>query len=68
MSEHVYKKIEVTGSSTTGVEEAVRNAVSKAGETMRNMRWFEVTEIRGHIDEQKVEYWQVTVKIGLKVD
>ncbi len=68
MSEHVYKKIEVTGSSTTGVEDAVRNAVSKAGETMRNLRWFEVTEIRGHIDEQKVEYWQVTVKIGLKVD
>lgn len=68
MSEHVYKKIEVTGSSTTGVEDAVRNAVSKAGETMRNLRWFEVTEIRGHIDEQKVEYWQVTVKIGLKVE
>jgi len=68
MSEHVYKKIELTGSSKESVEAAVRNAVAKAGETVRNMRWFEVVEIRGQIDQQQVAYWQVTVKIGLDVE
>jgi len=68
MSEHVYKKIELTGSSKVSIEDAVNNAVAKAGETIRNMRWFEVVETRGYIEENKVSYWQVTVKIGFTLE
>ena len=68
MSDHVYKILELTGSSTKGIEDAVQNAVTKAHQTMRNMQWFEVTETRGHIDEGKVKHWQVTVKIGFTLD
>lgn len=68
MSEHVYKNIEVTGSSTASIDDAIRMAVAKAGETVHNMRWLEVTEIRGHIDGQAVAHFQVTVKIGFTVD
>ena len=68
MAEHVYKKIEIVGSSPNGMEEAVRNALSRAGKTIRNMRWFEVTETRGYIDEGKIEHWQVTLKIGFTLD
>lgn len=68
MSDHVYKKIELTGSSTTDLESAIRNAIAKASETVRNMRWFEVTETRGHIENGQVAHWQVTVKIGFTLD
>ena len=68
MSDHVYKLIEVTGSSTTTIEDAVNNAVSKASESVHNMRWFTVEETRGHIDNGKVEHWQVTIKIGFTLD
>ena len=68
MSEHVYKSIELTGSSKKGIEEAVHNAVRKASETVRNLRWFHVTETRGYIEKGKVAYWQVTVKIGFTLD
>lgn len=68
MSDHVYKKIELVGSSTTGIEDAVTNALSKASRTVRNMRWFEVTETRGHIVDGKVDHWQVTVNIGFTLD
>jgi len=68
MAEHVYKKIEIVGSSPNGVEEAVRNALSRASKTVRNMRWFEVTETRGCIEEGKVGEWQVTLKIGFTLD
>lgn len=64
MTDHVYKKIELTGSSTVGMQEAIENAISKAGETIDNMRWFEVVETRGHIENGKIAHWQVTVKIG----
>ncbi|MFU8789748.1 MAG: dodecin [Methylobacter sp.] len=64
MTEHVYKKIELTGSSTIGIQQAIENAISKAAETHANMRWFEVVETRGHIENGKVAHWQVTVKIG----
>lgn len=67
MSDHVYKQIELTGSSKEGIEQAVSRAVSKAGESVDNMRWFEVTDIRGHIDAEKVNHWQVTVKIGFTI-
>lgn len=68
MSTHVYKHIEVTGSSTAGIDDAIRRAVSKASETVRNMQWFEVTDTRGHIVDGNVAHWQVTVKIGFTLE
>ncbi len=68
MSEHVYKKIEVVGSSKTSIEDAIQNAIGKAGSTLRSLRWFEVVETRGQIEDGKVAYWQVTIKIGLTVE
>ena len=68
MDEHVYKKIELTGSSRNSIEEAVQNAIAKAAETIRNMRWFEVTETRGYLENNAIAYWQVTVKVGFTVE
>ncbi len=68
MNDHVYKIIELTGSSKTSIEEAVSNAVEKASKTVRNMRWFQITETRGHIDNNKVAHWQVTLKIGFTLE
>jgi dodecin len=68
MSKHVYKILELTGSSTSGIEDAVSTAIAKAGETVRNMQWFEVVETRGHIQDGKVAHWQVTVKIGFTLE
>lgn len=68
MSEHVYKTVELTGSSKTTVEDAVNSAVAKASETLRNLRWFQVTEVRGGIDNGKVGYWQVTMKVGFTLE
>ncbi len=68
MSEHVYKKIELVGSSPTSIEDAIANALTRAGETVRNMRWLEVTETRAHIEDGKLAHWQVTVKIGFTLD
>jgi len=68
MSEHIYKKIELTGSSTTSVEDAIRNAIRRASKSIHNMRWFEVTETRGHIDNGEVAHWQVTVKVGFTLE
>ncbi|MCB0209059.1 MAG: dodecin domain-containing protein [Anaerolineae bacterium] len=68
MTDHVYKKIELTGSSDVSIEDAVQNAVAKASKSIRNMRWFEVVETRGHISNNQVAYWQVTIKIGFTLD
>jgi flavin-binding protein dodecin len=68
MSSHTYKLIELTGSSPDGIEQAVNNAVTKASETVHNIRWFEVTDTRGHIEDGKVAHWQVTVKLGFTLD
>ena len=68
MSEHVYKKIELTGSSTTDLEDAIRNAVAKAAKTVRNMRWLEVVETRGHIEKNEITHWQVTIKVGFTLE
>ena len=68
MSENVYKKIELVGSSPSSIEEAVANALGRAEKTIRNMRWFEVTETRGHIENGKVDHWQVTLKVGFTLD
>ena len=68
MSNHVYKTLELTGSSETGIEEAVNTAIAKANETVRNMQWFEVVETRGHIRDGQVAYWQVTIKVGFTLE
>jgi len=68
MADHVYKHIELTGSSKKSIEEAVQNAVTKAQQSVRNMRWFEMTELRGHIEEGNVSHWQVTIKIGFTLE
>ena len=68
MSDHIYKKLELVGSSPVGIEEAVKNAIEKAAKTVRNMRWFEVVETRGHLADGKVDHWQVTVKVGFTLD
>ncbi|MEJ2707766.1 MAG: dodecin family protein [Anaerolineales bacterium] len=68
MNNHVYKKIELTGSSDTSIEDAIKNAVAKAAKTIRQMRWFEVVETRGYIEDNQVAYWQVTVKIGFTLE
>jgi flavin-binding protein dodecin len=68
MTEHVYKSIELTGSSKTSIEEATTNAINKASSTIRNMRWFEIVSTRGHIENNRLAYWQVTIKIGFTLE
>ena len=68
MANHIYKKIELVGSSPEGFEQAVQNALARADKTVRNMRWFEVTETRGQIEDGKVNHWQVTLKVGFTLD
>jgi flavin-binding protein dodecin len=68
MSDHVYKTIELTGSSTKGMEDAVHRAIDRASKTVRNMRWFEVIETRGHIENGSIAHWQVTIKVGFTLD
>lgn len=68
MSNHVYKLLELTGSSPTGIEDAVANAIAKAAETVRNIHWFEVIETRGHVVDGKVAHWQVTMKVGFTLE
>ena len=68
MADHVYKIVELTGSSATGMEDAIRNAIARASVTVRNMRWFEVTETRGHIEGDGIAHWQVTLKVGFTLE
>jgi flavin-binding protein dodecin len=68
MSDHVYKVLELTGTSSVSVEEAVNVAIARASKTVRNMRWFEVIETRGSIEGGKVSEWQVSIKIGFTLD
>lgn len=68
MSEHVYKSTELTGSSKVSIEDAVKNAIARAARTLRNLRWFEVTQTRGHIEDGQVSHWQVTLKIGFTLE
>lgn len=68
MNDHVYKIIELTGSSPDSIEQAVGNAVAKASASVHGMQWFEVTSTRGHLVDGKVAHWQVTVKIGFTLD
>jgi dodecin len=68
MSDHVYKTIELVGSSSRGMEDAVQKAIAKASTTLRNLRWFEVLDTRGHIEEGRVAHWQVTLKVGFTLE
>lgn len=66
--DHVYKVTEVVGSSREGVEAAVRNAIARIADSVRNLRWFEVVSVRGHVEGNAVAHWQVTVKVGFTVE
>jgi dodecin len=68
MSEHTYKMIELVGSSHTSIEGAVQNAITKAAVDEKSLRWFEVLETRGHIEDGRIAHWQVRVKIGAPSD
>jgi flavin-binding protein dodecin len=68
MTEHIYKTVEIVGTSTTDVSDATRKAVAKAGQTIRNLDWFEVIGVRGHIEDNAVEHFQVTVKVGFRLE
>ncbi|HYD86432.1 MAG TPA: dodecin [Vitreimonas sp.] len=68
MSNHVYKSVELTGSSPQGVQHAIETALARASETIRNIRWFEVTQVRGHVEDGKIAHWQVTMKLGFTLD
>ena len=68
MSEHVYKQIKLTGSSKSGVEDAVQNAISRASSTVKNMRWFQVVDTRGHIENDRIAHWQVTIEVGFTLE
>lgn len=68
MSDHTYRVTEIVGSSPDGVDQAIRNGVKRAAETLRNLDWFEVTEIRGHLEQGEVGHVQVTMKVGFRLD
>jgi flavin-binding protein dodecin len=68
MNDHVYKQIELTGSSAKSSDDAVRTAIERASKTLRNLQWFEVTELRGHIENGSIVHWQVTLKVGMRIE
>ena len=68
MSDHVYRITEVVGSSPDSVDAAIRNGISRVGRTVRNVEWFEATEIRGHVENGEVGHFQVTLKVGFRLD
>jgi flavin-binding protein dodecin len=68
MTDHVYKMLELTGSSSTSSDDAIRTALAKAAKTMRNMHWFQVIDTRGHIADGKIAHWQVTIKVGFTLE
>jgi len=68
MSAHIYKKIELVGSSTESSDKAVENALARASESIRNIDWFEVQETRGHITDGKIAHWQVVIKVGFRLE
>jgi flavin-binding protein dodecin len=68
MHDHIYKVIDLVGSSETGIEDAIGNALARAAETLRNLRWFEVVQVRGQIEGGKVHYYQVLLKVGFTME
>ena len=68
MSDHVYKVVELVGSSTDSIEAAIEQAIGRAGQTVRNIRWFQVADTRGVVEDGRVGYYQVTVRVGFTLD
>ena len=68
MKDHIYKIIEITGTSTTSIEDAVGKAIARAHKTVKHLGWFQVIETRGNIDKGKVQHWQVTIKVGFSLE
>ncbi|MER6399380.1 MULTISPECIES: dodecin [unclassified Kitasatospora] len=68
MSEHVYRVTEIVGSSTESIDAAIRNGVERASRTLRNLDWFEVTQVRGHLAEGRIQHYQVGLKVGFRLD
>jgi flavin-binding protein dodecin len=68
MEDHVYRVIEIAGSSQKSIEDAIQTAVARASRTLRNLRWFEVIQTRGHLEGGKIQHYQVTLKIGFTID
>jgi dodecin len=68
MSEHIYKRIELVGSSATSSDDAIQKAIARAAETVKNLDWFEVDQIRGHINDGKVAHWQVLLRVGFRLE
>ena len=68
MTNHVYKSVELTGSSTTSCDDAIRNAIQRASRTIRNIKWFQVIETRGHVEDGDIAHWQVTLKAGFTLE
>jgi dodecin len=68
MSEHIYKVIELVGSSTTSSDDAIQNAIERASKTLKNLDWFEVAETRGHLVNGRVAHFQVTLKVGFRLE
>ena len=68
MKNHVYKLIDLTGTSTKSIEDAINNAIKRTAKTVKNLRWFQIIETRGDIDKNQVAHWQVTLKVGFTVE
>lgn len=68
MTDHTYRVTEIVGSSPEGVDQAIRNGIARASQTLRNLDWFEVTQVRGHIENGRIEHYQVGLKVGFRID
>jgi hypothetical protein len=68
MADHIYRIAEIVGTSPDGVDDAIRQAIARANQTLRNIDWFEMTEVRGHLADGQVADWQVTVKVGFRLE
>ena len=68
MADHIYSISEIVGTSAVGVDDAIRGAIARAGRTLHNLDWFEVTNVRGHIEDNQLSHFQVTLKVGFRLD
>lgn len=68
MSDHVYKRVEIVGSSTTSIDDAIRTAITQCSKTVHNVEWFEVQETRGHVENGQVAHFQVVLKVGFRIE
>ncbi|MFE9612151.1 dodecin [Streptomyces sp. NPDC006012] len=68
MSNHTYRVTEIVGTSQEGIDQAIRNGIARAGQTLRNLDWFEVTQVRGQIENGRIEYYQVGLKVGFRIE